>query len=52
MGHMVNGAHRNVSKCQKMSSFQKDIKCQKFKHLDCRGGHIDLNFDIPFDGHQ
>ena len=28
----------NVSKCQKMSSCQKDVKCQKFKHLDYGGG--------------
>ena len=28
----------NVLECQTMSSCQKDIKCQKFKHLDYGGG--------------
>ena len=28
----------NVSKCQKMSSCQKDAKCQIVKHLDYGGG--------------
>ena len=28
----------NVSKCQKMSSCQKDVKCQIVKHLDYGGG--------------
>ena len=46
MGHMGNGAHGQfapkISKsCQvvkKMSSCQKDVKCQKIKHLDYGGG--------------
>ena len=28
----------NMSKCQKMSSCQKDVKCQIVKHLDYGGG--------------
>ena len=50
-------------KCQKMSSFQKDIKCQKVKHVDYEGGsqkkkdtmrftHIDVNFDITSEHHK
>ena len=57
----------HVSKrCQvvkKMSSCQKDVKCQKVKHMDYGGGsqkkndimrftHIDVNFDVTYDGHQ
>ena len=58
----------HVSKrCQvvkKMSSCQKDVKCQKVKHIDYGGGsqkkeidimrftHIDVNFDVKYDGHQ
>ena len=46
-----------------MSTCQKDVKCQKFKHLDYGRGsqknlidtmrftHIDINFDITNDGH-
>ena len=52
-GHMGNGAQQairykglghmgyrasNVSECQRMSSCQKDVKCQKIKHLDYGGG--------------
>ena len=48
---------------KKMSSCQKDVKCQKIKHLDYGGGsqkqltgimrftHIDINFDIKYKGH-
>ena len=48
----------NVSKCQ------KDVKCQIVKHLDYGGGwqkkqidtmrftHIDINFDVRYEGHQ
>ena len=43
---MGNGAHERFApkiskRCQvvkKMSSCQKDVKCQKIKHLDYRGG--------------
>ena len=46
----------NVSECQ------KDVKCKKIEHLDYGGGsqkkidtmrftHIDVNFDITYDGH-
>ena len=46
MGHMGNGAHAQFApkiskRCQvvkKMSSCQKDVKCQKMKHLDYGGG--------------
>ena len=46
MGHMGNGAHGRFApkiskRCQvvkKMSSCQKDVKCQKMKHLDYGGG--------------
>ena len=53
-------------RCQavkKMSSCQKDVKYQKVKHMDYGGGskkkldimrftHIDVNFDITYDGDQ
>ena len=47
-----------------MSSCQKDVKCQKVKHPDYGGGsqkklidimkftHIDVNFDVKYDGGQ
>ena len=47
-----------------MSSCQKDVKCQKVKHIDYGGGsqkklidimrftHIDVNFDVKYEGHQ
>ena len=47
-----------------MTICQKDVKCQKVKHLDYGGGsekkkidimrftHIDVNFDIKYEGHQ
>ena len=47
-----------------MSSCQKDVKCQIVKHLDYGGGsqkkkidimrftHIDVNFDVRYEGHQ
>ena len=46
MGYMGNGAHGQFApkiskRCQvvkKMSSCQKDVKCQKMKHLDYGGG--------------
>ena len=46
IGHVGNGAHGQFApkmskRCQvvkKMSSCQKDVKCQKFKHLDYGGG--------------
>ena len=44
MGHMGNGHKKGVKlskRCQvvkKMSSCQKDVKCQKIKHLDYGGG--------------
>ena len=46
MGHMGNWAHGRFApkiskRCQvvkKMSSCQKDVKCQKMKHLDYGGG--------------
>ena len=46
MSHMGKGAHGRFApkiskKCQvveKMSSCQKDVKCQKMKHLDYGGG--------------
>ena len=46
MGHMGNGAHGRFApkiskRCQvvkKMSSCQKNVKCQKIKHLDYGGG--------------
>ena len=46
MGYMGNGAHgrfapRISKRCQvvkKMSCCQKNVKCQKFKHLDYGGG--------------
>ena len=46
MGHMGNGAHARFApkiskRCEvvkKMSSCQKDVKCQKMKHLDYGGG--------------
>ena len=49
---------------KKMSSCQKDVKCQKVKHIDYGGGsqkknidimrftHIDVNFDATYEGHQ
>ena len=58
---------RCQKRCQvvkKMSSCQKDVKCQKVKHMDYGGGsqkklidimrftHIDVNFDITYDGDQ
>ena len=55
-------------RCQnvkKMSNSQKDVKYQKVKHTDYGGGsqkkkkihimrftHIDINFDIKYEGHQ
>ena len=71
-GQMGNGTHGRsapkISKrCQdvkKMSSSQKDVKCQIVKHLDYGGGsqkkkidimrftHIDVNFDVRYEGHQ
>ena len=46
MGHMGKGVHGRFApkiskRCQvvkKMSSCQKDVKCQKMKHLDYGGG--------------
>ena len=46
MGHVGNGAHGRFApkiskRCQvvkKMSSCQKDVRCQKMKHLDYGGG--------------
>ena len=47
-----------------MSSCQKDVKCQKVKHMDYGGGskkkkidimrftHTDVNFDVTYDGGQ
>ena len=47
-----------------MSKCQKDVKCQIVKHLDYGGGsqkqqidmmrftHIDINFDVRYEGHQ
>ena len=46
-----------------MSSCQKDVKCQKVKHMDYGGGsqkkidivrftHTDVNFDVTYDGDQ
>ena len=47
-----------------MSKCQKDVKCQKVKHTDYGGGsskkyihkmrltHIDVNFDVKYEGHQ
>ena len=47
-----------------MSICQKDVKCQKVKHMNYGGGsqkkkidtmrftHIDVNFDIKYDGDQ
>ena len=47
-----------------MSNCQKDVKCQKVKHMDYGGGsqkkltdimrftHIDFNFDVKYEGHQ
>ena len=46
-----------------MSSCQRDVKCQKVKHLDYRGGlqkkidtmrftANDVNFDITYEGHH
>ena len=46
-----------------MSSCQKDVKCQIVKHLHYGGGsqkkidlmrftHIDVNFDVRYEGHQ
>ena len=54
-------------RCQnvkKMSKCQEDVKCQKVKHTDYGGGsqkkkihimrftHIDVNFDVKYEGHQ
>ena len=54
-------------RCQnvkKMSKCQKDVKCQKVKHMDYGGGsqkklihimkftHNDVNFDVKYEGHQ
>ena len=54
-------------RCQnvnKMSKCQKDVKCQKVKHMDYGGGsqkklihimrftHNDINFDVKYEGHQ
>ena len=40
MSHMGKGAHGRFApeKIKKMSSCQKDVKCQKMKHLDYGGG--------------
>ena len=46
-----------------MSNCQKDVKCQKVKHMDYGGASqkkinvmrftdIDMNFDIKYEGHQ
>ena len=35
-----------------MSSCQKDVKCQKVKHMDYGGGSQNVNFDIKYDGDQ
>ena len=69
-GPMGNEAHRGrdglrwFKLCVKMSSCQKDVKCQIVKHLDYGGGsqkkyidimrftHIDINFDVRYEGHQ
>ena len=60
MGDLLPKYQKDV---KKMSSCQKDVKCQKFKHLDYGGGSrknlidtmrftdIDVNFDITNDGH-
>ena len=54
-------------RCQnvkKMSKCQKDVKCQKVKYTNYGGGsqkkkidimrltHIDVNFDVKYEGHQ
>ena len=45
MGHMGNGVHGQwdpwaicTQNVKKMSSCQKDVKCQKIQHLDYGGG--------------
>ena len=60
MGYTGDGA----AKCQMMSSCQKDVQCQKVKHLDYGEGsqkknfdimrltHIDVNFDVTYDSNQ
>ena len=45
-----------------MSNCQKDVKCQKVKHLDYGGGSqkkidmrftdIEVNFDVTYESHQ
>ena len=39
MGHIGDGA----AKCQMMSSREKDVNCQKIKHLDYGGGSQKMN---------
>ena len=38
IGYRSWGGLSNVSESEKMSSCQKDVKCQQFKHLDYGGG--------------
>ena len=54
-GHMSNGAHMYI--------WHLFVKCQKIKNLDYGGGsqkkkidtmrftHVDVNFDVTYDGH-
>ena len=65
MSHMGKGGPWAIcsQNIKKMSSCQKDVKCQKMKHLDYGGGSqknyidtmrftdIDINFDVTHDGH-
>ena len=65
MSHMGKGGPWVIcsQNIKKMSSCQKDVKCQKMKHLDYGGGSqknyidtmrftdIDVNFDVTNDGH-
>ena len=56
----IDATKKNI---KKMSSCQKDVKCQKIQHLDYGGGSqkkkidtmrftdIDVNFDVTNDGH-
>ena len=66
IAHMSKKDVKLSKRCQaikKMSSCQKDVKCQKVKHMNYGGGSqkkidimrftdIDVNFDITYDGDQ
>ena len=55
---------KKMSSCQKDVKLSKEVACKKVKHIDYGGGsqkkkidimrftHIDVNFDVTYDGDQ